>query len=269
MPKSKLFFICFFSILIIFGGCSSNKPEVAPSRRITESSEDKKIDITERKKIIIGDAHLETVNYLDAYDKILAYTDEAGGYAENISTNKHESDNTYYTVAYFTLRIPSNKYEEYKNIIFSVGKLNSLSENQQDVTGEYVTTEQQLELKKQEEQRLLIILNTSEKIEDKLLVEDRLFVVQSDISVLQTKLDNLDVDTNFCTLNITLTEVIQYKNVFSNNFLDKIVEALKNSVTNSITFFQNLILGIAYVSVPLACLSVIIFIFKKRKNNKS
>lgn len=288
MLKNKLSLVCFFSALIIFSACGSQNtsysPSVAKPQHLDESIQtappnaenqlygvdgtSNEIEVTERKKIIIGDASLESTNYYNAYNQIIAYTEQSGGYVENVSSNKYESDSSYYSTSYFILRIPVDKYDEYKNLIFSVGKLKHLTENQQDVTGEYVTTTQQLELKKEEEKRLLTLLDTAQKIEDKLLIEDRLSSVQSDINVLQTKLDNLDINTSYCTLNINLTEVLQYKDAFSSSFVDRIVNALNGSFSNSIRFLQNLILGIAYVSVPLVCICVVllvVFVFKKRK----
>lgn len=108
---------------------------------------------------------------------------------------------------YLTIRIPSDKFDE---TVAAAKKLALVvfneSSNADDVTAQYVDLDARLRAAKAEEAQYLEILKQARSVEDTLNVSARLADVRTRIEQIQGQLRSLNDQTDYATLNISLTQ---------------------------------------------------------------
>lgn len=233
-------------------------------------------NVEERKKIKTAYVTLNVENFEQAVENIRGKVETSGGYVENYNSyvyqqNKDES----LKAGNITLRLDKDNYEQMKLYIKSMGEVTYEDENVNDVTSQYIDTQGRLKAKRVEEERLLELLESAENVQDIIAIEERLGNIRSDIESYQSSIDNWDKLVDLSTINVELKEKEPVAiGTLSSNFGTKIKENFIRSVNMLVNGFQNLVLWLVTVSLPLvvivaAVLIVVGVIIKRRKKPKS
>ncbi|MBQ7121110.1 MAG: DUF4349 domain-containing protein [Clostridia bacterium] len=221
------------------------------------------------------DLSVETKEY-DAYIAALSTSvTAAGGYIESSSADfgNGYSSNRYAT---YTVRIPADKLGDFLVSAGKNGIITNKTEEQQNVTLEYVDLESRIEAYKTEKQTLTGLLEKAESLDNVLAIQERLSEVNYQIESYTSQLKVLENRVSYSTVTLRISEVervteaeptvwSRIKNRFADN-LDDLVDWFKDAVVE--------IVGGLPVLVPLAAViaaAILILrkIIKKRKAKKN
>ncbi len=235
--------------------------------------------IKDKNAKIIRDitAHGETKEFDNAYESIKSYITEADGYIQSSSV----TDNEIYSsnlrngrFANFVIRIPADKLDAFNDKLNKLLNITTFSERTTDVSLEYADIESRLKTLKLKQAALEEMLEKAVTLEEIIMIQDNLYSVISDIESYQSQLNVYDNKVSYSTVNLTVTEVIEYTEVEEEpSFFDRV----SNAFTKTWTAFGELCLDIAvglvwimpYIILPLIIVIVIILIVKlKKKKNK-
>ena len=243
-------------------GAGDNYSYTADSSGTGESPAQK----TQDEKIIkTVDLSVETKEYEAYITALTASVSAAGGYVETSTANLGSTSysNRYAT---FTVRIPAANLDSFISASGEKGTITSKTENQQNVTLEYVDLESRIEAYKTEKATLTGLLEKAASLENVLAIQERLSEVNYQIESYTSKLKVLENRVSYSTVTLRINEVervteaqptlwTRIKNRFLNN-LDGLVDWFKDAVVA--------IIGGLPVIIPLAvAIFVVILIIKK------
>jgi hypothetical protein len=110
------------------------------------------------------------------------------------------------------VRVPIDKYDGFLQQVRTLGEVQSVNVNSQDVTEEFVDVTARVNAKKVQEQRLIdLIKNAVGQLDEVLKVEAELARVRGEIERMEGRLRFLKDQTELTTITITVREVKDYK----------------------------------------------------------
>ncbi len=215
------------------------------------------------KIIVSGSVNMEATQaeFDAAMNNLKAEAAAVGGYIESsgLYQNGMMEDGTILRSFNITLRVPSENYTRAWADVQSFGTVQSANENQQNVTQQYYDMQSRLDTKKVEEQRVLDLIGQTTDVQDLLDLEQMLGQIRLEIETYESKLTNIDRLASFSTITANLNEVQKITEVrIQANLGDKMKDGFIQSANATLTFLQNLALGIAYISVPLVIVIVLL-----------
>lgn len=229
---------------------------------------------TEEKIIKTVDLSIQTKEYEAYLAALTANVTKLGGYVEN-STNHMGS---YYSAnsnrsSTYVVRIPADKLDEFLAGAEEKGKIIRKTENQQNVTLEYVDLESRINAFKTERTTLTGLLEKAESLEDVLSIQERLSEVNYQIESYTAKMRVLENRIGYSTITLNIDEVervteekpgigSRIKNTFLDN-LEELGEWISDFVVN---FIGGLPIIIPVVAVIVVAILVLRKIIRKRKN---
>ena len=242
----------------------------------------------EEKLVYHCNLEIETLDYPATMASVKATINKYGG----IIQSESESDsgyNWYYENYrktsgtmhnYLEIRIPSKEYNNFLAELDGVGKVVSKSTSVDNISQQYYDTTAQIEALKIQEKNLLSMLEKCETIEDMITVEQRLSEVQYQLNNLQTTRRYMDMDVAYSYVNISISEVMEYRQesepVKKNTFVDRLKNTLLSTGRGFLSFLEGLLFLIIRMSPYIAILVVIGLIipvkkigkFKERRKNR-
>jgi len=216
-----------------------------------------------RKVILNGFIDMQTENFADAAARLRSLTLGVGGFIESSNSYVNFSDgNRDYMYGSFTLRVPTESYEAVKADIEAVGQVVSTSDSSADATDEYYDSESRVKSLRAQETSILGMIEKAQKIEDLILLEQRLSEIRTDIELYQSRMNTIDRQASFSTIHVELTEVRVYESIkiAPKTTWEKIQNSFIGSINDILTFFEGLIIVLAYALLPLLLLAVLVFI---------
>ena len=229
------------------------------------------ITLLEEKLVYHCNLDIETLDYPAAIASIKETISQYGG----IIQSESESDsgqNWYYAEYrktsgtlhnYLEVRIPSKDYETFLAALDGVGKIISKSTSVDNISQKYYDTTAQIEALQIQEKNLLAMLEKCETIEDMITVEQRLSEVQYELNNLQTTRRYMDMDVAYSYVNISITEVMEYRKdsepVRRNTFMDR----LKHTIVSTGRGFLYFLEGFLFLMIGLLPYILILFVLYK------
>lgn len=229
----------------------------------------------ERKVIQTYDLQLETKEFDAGVELIQSLTEEYGGYVEFSHVDGKSMYNEFgRRYASFTLRIPTDKLESFVQNAGTKFNLVSKQQSSSDITDQYYDTDARLRVLEVQEERLVAMLEQAEELQYLLEVERELSNVRYEIESLHSYLKRMDSQISLSTVNIGLTEVVEYQEVKSQpaSFGQRLENALGDSGKAFVSFWENVLIGLIMVApnllILLAVIVVLFLIFRWRKITK-
>ena len=230
----------------------------SPSESATSSEAEEKI-------IKTVELHVQTKEYTAYINGVNAAVASLGGYVENSSTDLG-TGSKYNRNATYTVRIPADKLDAFLEAAGENGTVTSITEEQKNVTLEYVDLESRISAFKTARDSLTKLLEKAESLENILAIQERLSEVNYEIESYTAQLRVLANRVSYSTVTMHIWEVervteeepslwSQIKNRFLDN-LDDLVDGLRNAVVD--------IVGGLPIILPVAVAAVIaILIIRK------
>ncbi len=132
---------------------------------------------------------------------------DLGGYVASGESRIEEYDDERYAVGWFTIRIPTDRFDGAVARIGDLGENVSSTLSSQDVTEEYVDLEGRLNYWREQEAFYTRLMEEATTIDDLVTIQTRMQDVLLNIEQIEGRLRYLDGRTQFATLTVGLTEV--------------------------------------------------------------
>ena len=208
---------------------------------------------TGRKLIKTVSMDVETEEFDSLISQLLSRIGGLGGYVESSSTN----NSSYYVnngrYANYVIRIPSNRLDELVGNVTELANVTWKEENVQDITLHYVDVESHKIALQTEQERLLVLMERAETIEDLITIENRLSEIRYQIQSYESTLRTYDNQVDYSTLHLTIAEVKkltpQEEPSVWKKIQDGFLENLDNVVTETRDFFVGVIIAIPYLVI--------------------
>lgn len=230
---------------------------------------------TGRKLIKNVSMDVETEEFDSFIRTLLNRINGLGGYVENSNTN----NSSYYVnnnrSANYMIRIPSERLDELVGNVTELANVTWKEESVRDITLQYVDIESHKIALQTEQERLLVLMEQAETVEDLIAIESRLSEIRYQIQSYESTLRTYDNQVNYSTLHLAVLEVKKLTPQEEPNIWEKIqdgfLENLEQVMIGIRDFFVEIIIDIPY----LVIWGIVLFLgfwvgkkFIKRKDGK-
>ncbi len=175
----------------LYGETAEKRESLAEQDRIKQ-----KLILNGRLDILVDDAE-------ETRSEVEGYMDEVGGYIENSSFSTYDEG---IVAGNITARVPGDYFHEAMDYLEDLGEVESRQTSSDDVTMEYIDLDARLNNLERQEERYLEILEKAEEIEEVISVEEKLSEVREDIETLTARLERLEAQVNYSTIEISIEE---------------------------------------------------------------
>ena len=194
----------------------------------------------------------ETTDFDNAVASINLLITEYEGYVEHSNTYNQSlsgKNQSYRRSATYTLRIPAESAEAFVTALGTSLHVTSNTSSVEDISETYYSIEARLEELQVERDSLLEILNSPETTKDYnlwLTVKQHLSEVTQQIAVYQGQLNRYDSKVAYSTVNLSVTEVVNYSTtVEDNSFGSRMSAAFSDGWTSFVEGLQDFVVFLA------------------------
>ncbi|MBI4739081.1 DUF4349 domain-containing protein [Candidatus Woesearchaeota archaeon] len=162
-----------------------------------------------------------------------------------ISKNEYKTsigDDLVYRTYSISLKVPVELFDKMISELKEVAEVENINVDASDLTSQYADIKSDLETQKQLKKRVEELLNKAEKIEDIIKLEEKLSEYTQRIDNIQKQLVNIDRQTDYSTITVTLEEKHEVKESFYEfTGLRELVRNVVQSFDSIIVTLSNLI----------------------------
>lgn len=151
---------------------------------------------------------IETKEFDDLIDTIDSQIGELGGYIESSSISGkryYYSDNL--RSGNIIARVPKDKLDYFVNVVSDIANVVLKNENTDNVTLQYSDIESHKKALEIEQERLLVLLDKAESVEDIIALETRLSNVRYELTNYESQLRIYDNQVEYSTITLSIQEV--------------------------------------------------------------
>lgn len=255
----------------------SASAEEAGSGAVTSENGIEEVQETDRKLIRNVNLSLQTKEFDTVLENMSQKVKDLGGYIQDSSVWGSSSDYSSSRSASYTLRIPSDKLDEFIDVVETLGNVTYKNESVDDVTLRYVDVDSHKKALETEQERLLALLEKAENVEDIITIENRLSDVRYELENYESQIRLLDNQIDYSTVYVDISEVSRVTDTGKQGFFEEVASRFSDSVYVVLMGLRGFAIGILG-SLPIlvvwgAILAVVVillrkFVFKKSKKNK-
>ena len=225
---------------------------------------------TNRKLIRDMSLSVETKEYDSLIQNLTSDISSLGGYIEymDVHNNSYNSGRTSRS-ATITARIPADKLDPFVSRVGEVTNITNRTESVRDVTLTYVDMESHKNMLIAERDRLMEYLEQAETVEEMMAIEDHLTDIRYQIDSMESQLRTFDNQVDYSTVNIFVTEVIEYTPVVEEEektawqrMAEGFVYSFKDVIYDVKEFFINLVIDLPYILLFLLKLAIFLVILR-------
>lgn len=132
-----------------------------------------------------------------------------GGYLENREMYSGSNASSQWRTARLTIRIPSDKADQFLDNLGNAANVVSLNETLTDVTLDYVATESRIKALRAEQDRLLELMGQAKTLSELLEVEARLTDVISELEAVESQLRLYDNMIDYTSIQLSIRQVTE------------------------------------------------------------
>ena len=255
----------------------SASAEEAGGGAVTSENGIEEVQETDRKLIRNVNLSLQTKEFDTVLDNMSQKIKDLGGYIQDSSVWGSSSDYSSSRSASYTLRIPSDKLDEFIDVVETLGNVTYKNESVDDVTLRYVDVDSHKKALETEQERLLALLEKAENVEDIITIENRLSDVRYELENYESQIRLLDNQIDYSTVYVDISEVSRVTDTGKQGFFEEVASRFSDSVYVVLMGLRGFAIGILG-SLPILVvwgmiLAVVVillrkFVFKKSKKNK-
>ena len=232
----------------------AEEAEAGETMEESSSSDTPAVQDTGRKLIRNVNLEVETETFDELLTSVQDKIKRLGGYIEESYTYNGSS---YYGQdarnADLTIRIPSDKLDEFLADVAEISNIIRRNESVTDVTLQYVDMESHKKVLLTEQERLIELLGRAETIEDIISLESRLSEVRYQIESMEAQLRTLDNQVNYSTVYLYINEVKKLTPVKEQSVWERIATGFENSLYDVgkgiVDFAVGLLIDLPYIVV--------------------
>ncbi len=200
---------------------------------------------------------LGTFHETDSKIKSIANTSNSYILSENISSRKSGSKNVY--TGNYVIKVESTKLDAMVNQLKDLGDVTSIYSGATDVTGNYTSTEIELEAERNRLNRYLELYNSSDE-DGKIKMINSIFNHERRIKYLEDSLRNIDQRVEYSTISLSVSEKYNFANIVFVKFSDLI-----RTFVNSFNSVLKIIFGVVPYLLLLYLIVLGFRLFRRKK----
>lgn len=217
----------------------------------------------------------QKINSLDGIIQNESYSDEEPYYLYYERDYSKNTKISGYKNLYTTVRIPTERFNEFVESLNDIGHIKSSSTQVDNITQQYYNNTAYLESYQNQLEVLQNMYNQTGSITEMLEIEARISEVQAEITKLTTVIQSMDMDVNYSTVTIRLSEVVEYSDTPREyqelTFMQKVGQRFVDSWENFVGFLEAvvyIIIDCIWFLIIIAILIVIAIYFSKKRKAK-
>ena len=227
------------------------------------------------KLIYSAQVNLETTQFDDtiaALEKLIA---QYGAYIQSSS----ESSNDSWSIsrgepsirnANYEIRVPAEKFSGIMSSLSTLGNIPYSYTYTENISAQYYDTQARMENYLAQEKRLNELLEKAENVTEVIEIERELTEVRYKIESLQGTLKNWDRQVSYSTINLNVSEVVEYTPSESRSFGQKLADAFKNGWKVFLDFLLVLAEALPVILfIILIAVAIVVIAVKARKKRKA
>lgn len=237
-----------------------------------ENEGEVKAQNTSQKLIRYLDYTIETKEFDTFVQELGELVSTAKGYVEQSEVSQDEAQSYAQGKRYasYTLRIPADSLETFKQEFQEKGTVTRQSERVEDVTLNYVDVESHITALKTEQESLLKMLEQAETIETILAIQNQLTQVRYQLESYESQKRTYDNDINYSTVYVYVQEVereSQNTDTYGGELLEKLSGNFHGILTG-LRSFSLWFLGAMPYWILLGLLFLIFWVIYKKATKK-
>ena len=245
----------------------SASAEEAGSGAVTSENGIEEVQETDRKLIRNVNLSLQTKEFDTVLENMSQKVKDLGGYIQDSSVWGSSSDYSSSRSASYTLRIPSDKLDEFIDVVETLGNVTYKNESVDDVTLRYVDVESHKKALETEQERLLALLEKAENVEDIITIENRLSDVRYELENYESQIRLLDNQIDYSTVYVDVSEVSRVTDTGKQGFFEEVASRFSDSVYVVLMGLRGFAIGILG-SLPIlvvwgVILAVVVILLRK------
>jgi hypothetical protein len=226
----------------------------------TSSLPSSSLSAQERKLVQNGELSLIVNRVEDSVIKLSSVAESLGGRVDSVEfLNRSDAEKKQATVM---MRIPavnfSNGMDQVKSIAL---KIKSENVSTEDVTEKFIDMQARLKNLKAEESQYLDIMQKASKIDDVLMVSQRLYSVRQQIEQLQGQMNYLSRQVDMSIIRITLSSESDMNPTNVSWSLSGMMKSAVQLLIDGFYFFLSVIILLAVALLPILLLWVMVIAF--------
>ena len=174
--------------------------------------------------------------------------------------------------AQLDIRIPAERLDEFVDTVGEQSNITNKVEQVEDVTLQYVDLESRKKALVTEQDRLLELLTQAEKVEDIIIIEQRLSEVRYELESMESQLRALLNQVDYSTVHLSIDEVRQYTPTEEESLFEKMkngfVRSLYRIEADGEDVFIWFVSSIPYFVIWGVVIVVVIVLFKRHRRKK-
>lgn len=225
----------------------------------------------QEKIIYSANMTLQVKEYDKTYESLLQYVKDIDGFVQSSSSHNPEynasRNGQHIREGYIFIRIPSKSFEDAIDVIEEMGNVRNKQISGENITSQYRDIEVELNNLEVQEERIVEIMKSADKVEDILEIERELNRIRTEINRRKTTLKNWDQLVDYSSIEINIREEkISTSNIQGSPFEEmglKIQKGFIQSINIIVDGIAKLIVFIAKATPFILILLVLGLIFKK------
>ncbi|MBR6186694.1 MAG: DUF4349 domain-containing protein [Clostridia bacterium] len=172
--------------------------------------------------------------------------------------------------ASMTLRIPSQRLDEFLSGAQEIGNITAMTQEMQDVSDSYYDVQTRLNTQKEKMSRLQTMMQNATDMSDLIELESAIADTQYQIDRYTGQLRSYDSKVDYSTVYITIRET-RATEIVTLSLGERILSGLENSLENGREFLEDLVIFLVsslpwLIMIGLAVLAVRLIVKKMKKN---
>ena len=209
-----------------------------------------------RKLIRTASLTIRTAQYDADLDALIKLVKNAGGYIES-TYQSGDRENGSTRSSSMTLRIPSEKLDEFLNGLDGVGRVVDRSESSTDMTVQYADNEARLATLRAKMERLNELLEKAETVEDLISIESAIADTQYAIDSYETRQRTIDRQVDMSEVDVYLREDSPVETTSEMSLGERISRAFQTSVEDFGQFLRNMLVFLVMALPALGLIAVV------------
>ena len=196
------------AIVLCSAGCGSASTAAYSEMSAADvSAENESGSAGEEQITWTGTLSLDTAKYDTTVTDLKDLVKEYGGYTDYLSEARDGENGM--RSAWYTVRIPTEKTEDFMTEAAKTGTLTSKSLNGENAAKTYNDNSARIRADEKQLERLNTMMDQAETIEDMMAAEDRIAEVETELNQLKRDQESLQEDIDYDVLDIDVTEKVR------------------------------------------------------------
>lgn len=209
-----------------------------------------------RKLIRNADISMQTEQFDKLTEEIEKKVNELGGYIESSGVYNSGYRSTDSRDANYTIRIPSDKLDEFLNTALTEGRITNKNISTEDITLRYSDLESRVKSLRIEQDRLMELISEAKDVDAIIALETRLSEIRYELESIESSLRVYDNQVTFSTVYLYINEVKAVSAAAEASFTERIAAGFKNNLISLGDFLEDTAVFII-INIPAILLFIV------------